>query len=408
MIARRLSPTLLSRLDQFPAVALLGPRQVGKTTLARAIGEARSSIYLDLERLSDRRRLSDPALYLSAHEDRLVIFDEIQFMPELFRELRGLIDDGRRRGRPQGRFLLLGSASGELLRQSSESLAGRIAYMDLDPLDVSEVPPEHRDRLWTRGGFPDSYLADSGSASAVWRENFLRTYLERYIPQVGPRIPAETLRRFWTMLAHAQGQLLNAAQLARNLAVDGKTVARYLDLMVDLLVIRKLPPHRGNAGKRLVKSSRTYIRDSGLVHTLLGIDDREALLGHPVVGASWEGFVIENLLRAAPERTSGSFYRSASGAEIDLLLELPGRGLWAIEIKQGLAPKLERSFFAAREDLHPEHCFVICSGNERYPKTEGVDVIGLEDLCRELRSLHEPVPSGDVPAGPDRLHGRRC
>ncbi len=384
MIERRVLQTVLRRLDQFPAVALLGPRQVGKTTLAEAVGAERESVYLDLETQSGRERLSDPSDYLSAYEDRLVILDEVQAMPELFQELRSLIDRGRRRGRRTNRFLILGSASMDLLRQSSESLAGRLAYVELEPMDVLEVLRDDRDDLWLRGGFPDSFLAGDDAASALWRDSFIKTYLERDIPQLGPRIPAEALRRFWTMLAHTQGQLLNAAQLARALAVDGKTIARYLDLMVDLLLVRRLPPYHANVRKRLVRSPKVYVRDSGLVHTLLGLDHREAVLGHPVAGGSWEGFVIENILRAAPERTLASFYRTAAGAEIDLLLELPNRGLWAVEVKRGSAPRLERGFHHAREDLKPDRCFVVYSGNERYPKAEGVEVIGVEELCRSL------------------------
>ena len=344
-------------------------------------GAQGESIYLDLESQSGRERLSDPSDYLAAHEDKLVILDEVQAMPELFRELRGLIDRGRSRGKRANRFLILGSASMDLLRQSSESLAGRLAYVELEPVDVLEIPRDDRDNLWLRGGFPESFLATDAAASVLWRDSFIKTYLERDIPQLGPRIPAETLRRFWTMLAHTQGQLLNAAQLARALAVDGKTVARYLDLLVDLLLVRRLPPYHANVRKRLVKSPKVYVRDSGLVHTLLGLDHREAVLGHPVAGGSWEGFVIENIMRAAPERTLASFYRTAAGAEIDLLLEMPNRGLWVIEIKRGLAPKLERGFHQAREDLDPDRCFVVYSGDERYPRAEGVEVIGLEELC---------------------------
>ena len=376
--------TILKRLDQFPAVALLGPRQVGKTTLAEAVGAQRESIYLDLESQSGRERLSDPSDYLAAHEDKLVILDEVQALPDLFRELRGLIDRGRSRGKRTNRFLILGSASMDMLRQSSESLAGRLAYVELEPVDVLEIPRDDRDNLWLRGGFPESFLATDAAASVFWRDSFIKTYLERDIPQLGPRIPAETLRRFWTMLAHTQGQLLNAAQLAHALAVDGKTVARYLDLMVDLLLVRRLPPYHANVRKRLVKSPKVYVRDSGLVHTLLGLDHREAVLGHPVAGGSWEGFVVENILRVAPDRTLASFYRTAAGAEIDLLLEMPNRGLWVIEIKRGLAPKLERGFHQAREDLDPDRCFVVYSGDERYPRAEGVEVIGLEELCRTL------------------------
>ena len=373
-----------ARLDQFPAVALLGPRQVGKTTLAELIAEERESVYLDLENPADREKLSDAALYLSGLEDKLVILDEVQRLPELFQTLRGLIDKGRRREIRADRFLLLGSASVDLLKQSGESLAGRIAYVELEPFNVLEVDDYAREKLWIRGGFPDSFLAESDEASGVWRENFLRTYLERDIPQLGPRVQAETLRRFWTMLAHLQGSTLNAAQLARGLAVDGKTVARYLDLLVDLLLVRRLSPLCANVGKRLVKSPKVYVRDSGIVHTLLGLDDRDAVLSHPVAGGSWEGFVLENLLGAAPERVKPWFYRTAAGAEIDLVLEMPGGRLWAIEIKRGLSPKLDKGFHHARQDLEPERSFVVYSGNDRYPKDEGLEVIGLGELAALL------------------------
>ena len=384
MLPRGKSQLVRARLDRFPAVAVLGPRQAGKTTLAHFVAEERTSVYLDLEDAADRAKLSDAALYLSGHEDRLVILDEVQRAPELFQTLRGLIDKGRRRNIRTGRFLLLGSASIDLLRQSGESLAGRIAYVELGPFNLLEVDGDAREKLWIRGGFPDSFLADSDDASAVWRENFVRTYLERDIPQLGPRVPAETLRRFWTMLAHMQGAALNAAHLARGLAVDGKTIARYLDLLVDLLLVRRLPPFHANVGKRLVKSPKVYVRDSGIVHALLGLDDREAVLGHPVAGGSWEGFVLENLLGAAPERAKAWFYRTAAGAEIDLVLEMPGGRLWAVEIKRGLAPRLDRGFHHAREDLEPERSFVVYSGDDRYLKSEGVEAIGLGELAQLL------------------------
>ena len=387
MIPRKKTGIVLARLDQFPAVALLGPRQAGKTTLAEQIAEGRSSVYLDLEDPADREKLSDAALYLSGHEDKLVILDEVQRAPELFQTLRGLIDQGRRRNIRAGRFLLLGSASIDLLRQSGESLAGRIAYVELGPLSVLEADGDAREKLWIRGGFPDSFLADSDKASAIWRENFIRTYLERDIPQLGPRVPAETLRRFWTMLAHVQGGTLNAAQLARGLGVDGKTIGRYLDLLVDLLLVRRLPPFHANVGKRLVKSPKVYVRDSGIVHTLLGLDDRDAVLGHPVAGGSWEGFVLENLLSAAPERVNANFYRTAAGAEIDLVLKMPGGKLWAVEIKRGLAPRLDKGFHHAREDLKPERSFVVYSGEERYPKAEGIEIIGLRELAAMLHDM---------------------
>lgn len=383
MIDRILLPRLIERIATAPATALLGPRQVGKTTLAHQVADGRPSLYLDLESDRDRAKLADPELYLAAQADRLVILDEVHRLPDLFRSLRGLIDQGRREGRRTGRFLLLGSASMDLLRQSGESLAGRIAYLELGPISPVEYPGG-MDRLWLRGGFPDSLLAPDDGASLRWRADFIRTYLERDIPQMGPRIAAETLRRFWTMLTHRQGSLLNAADLARALGVDGKTVASYLDLLVDLLLVRRLAPWHANAGKRLVKAPKVYIRDSGLVHALLGLGDAEALLGHPVAGASWEGFVIEALISAAPEGTVPSFYRTSAGAEIDLLLSQPGGRSWAVEVKRSLSPKPEKGFHIACADLDPERKFVVYPGAETFPIGHGVDAIGLEALCAEL------------------------
>lgn len=369
----------------FPAVALLGPRQVGKTTLAKEIAENRESIYLDLENPRDRNKLSDTNRYLEAHEDKLVILDEVHRVPELFRTLRGSIDRGRRKGFRTGRFLLLGSASMDLLKQAGESLAGRIAHVDLPPLGVLEVSKEDKEKLWVRGGFPDSFLAETDEHSMTWRDSFIRTYLERDIPDLGPRIPAETLHRFWTMLAHSHGSVFNAAQLARSLAVDGKTIARYLDLMVDLLLVRRLQPYHANVKKRLVKSPKVYIRDSGIVHALLGAQDREALFGHPIVGSSWEGFVIDNLLSMAQGRTLPGFYRTSAGAEIDLILEFPGLSeTWAIDIKSGSAPKPTKGFYNAIENIEPDKSFVVYAGDERYPISEGVDAIGLSELSQML------------------------
>ena len=384
MISRRLQAQLLDLIDNYPAVALLGPRQVGKTTLAHQVAESVESIYLDLESTADRAKLADPELYLADHEDRLVILDEVHRVPDLFQSLHGLIDAGRRRGKRAGRFLLLGSASVDLLQQSGETLAGRIAYLELNPLDVMEAATRDRDRLWVRGGFPDSFLAQSDESSLDWRENFIRTYLERDVPQLGPRIPAETLRRFWVMLAHQQGGLLNAASLARGLGVDGKTIARYLDLMVDLLLVRRLLPWHRNVGKRLVKSPRVYVRDSGITHALLGLGTKEALLGHPVVGLSWEGFVIENLLSVAPERSEACFYRASGGAEIDLVLTLPGRKPWAIEVKRSLDPKPARGYHNACEDMRPEARFVVYPGAERFPVSRGVEAVSLAELAAEI------------------------
>lgn len=366
-------------------MALLGPRQVGKTTLALELAKAlKPTIYLDLESAADRAKLADPELYLADHEDKLVILDEVHRVPELFQSLRGLIDRGRRQGRRARRFLLLGSASMDLLRQSGETLAGRIAYLELPPFDVLEVDPGDIDALWIRGGFPDSFLAGNDDRSMSWRQNFILTYLERDVPQLGPRIPAETLRRFWVMLAHTQGGLHNAAALARGLDVDGKTIARYLDLLVDLLLVRRLPPWRRNVGKRLVKSPKVFVRDSGVTHALLGLGSKEDVLGHPVVGQSWEGFVVENLINAAPQGTEASFYRASGGAEVDLILVLPGRKPWAIEIKRGLVPKLKKGFFHASADLAPEAQFIVYAGTDRYTVSDGIEAINVHDLADEL------------------------
>ena len=386
-IPRLQDPLLRRRLEQFPAVALLGPRQVGKTTLALQLAATTPSLYLDLEASADLARISEPSLFLQRHADKLVILDEVQRLPGLFAELRGLIDAGRRQGQANGRFLLLGSASVELIRQSSESLAGRIAFLELGGLHALELGADALDKLWIRGGFPGSTLAATDGDSAEWRRQFIRTYLERDIPQLGPRLPAETLRRFWTMLAHGQGSLLNAAELGRSLGVDGKTVGRYLDLLVDLLLVRRLPPLLANVGKRLVRSPKVLVRDSGLVHTLLGLGDADAVLGHPVAGASWEGFVIETLLAVAPQGCQGWFYRTAAGAEIDLVLEWSPQRRWAIEVKRSLSPRLGKGFHQARADLQPERTFVVTPSATGYPLADGVEVIGLAELAAVLRQV---------------------
>lgn len=388
MIERHIKPRVLEALGYQAAVAIIGPRQVGKTTLALEIGEERGALYLDLENRTDRRKLSDPALFLRHYENRLVILDEIHRVPGLFQDLRGVIDSGRRRGIRTGRFLILGSASMDLLRQSSESLAGRIAYIDMQPFHLLEVAggSDMLTRLWVRGGFPDSFLAVDGRRSYLLRNDFIRTYLERDVARFGPRLPAETLERLWIMLAHSQGGLLNASPLASSLGVSAQTVTRYIGLLTDLLLVRRLAPLHANVGKRLVKSPKIYIRDSGLLHALLGIGDFNALAGHPVAGASWEGYVIENLLAAAPDRTTASFYRTSAGAEVDLALQLPNGELWAIEIKRGRAPRLDRGFHNARADLRPAQAFVAYFGDERYPITEGVEAIGVSELAMLLQN----------------------
>ena len=385
---RSLTAQLLEAIDYSPAVVLLGPRQSGKTTLALELARERPAIYLDLESEQDRAKLAQPELYLADHLDKLVILDEVHRAPGLFPVLRGLIDRARRDGRRAGQYLLLGSASLDLLKQSGETLVGRVAYLELTPFHVLEVAERPLDELWLRGGFPDSLLAGSDARSLRWRQDFIRSYLERDIPQFGPRIAAETLRRFWTMLAHHQGGLLNTAQFARNLGVDVKTAGGYLGLLVDLLLVRRLPPWHANLGKRLVKSPKVFIRDSGIAHALLNIPDKETLLAHPVVGASWEGFAIENLLAnamATDPMVQAYFYRSSGGAEIDLLLAWPDGRLWAIEVKRSLAPKLERGFHAACADLKPERRFVVYPGGERYRLAEDIEAVPLPQLAKSLR-----------------------
>lgn len=384
MINRILFNTIIKRLEQFPAVALLGPRQVGKTTLADEIAIKWPSIYLDLESPSNIAKLSDPELYFADHEDKLVILDEVQRVPELFQVLRGSIDRGRKKGIKRGRFLLLGSASIDLLKQSSESLAGRIAYLELSPFNLLEVNDKALNKLWVRGGFPDSFLAPDEDHSVTWRENFISTYLERDIPTLGPRIPAETLRRFWVMLAHSQGGIFNAAQLARGLAVDGKTIARYLDLLVDLLLVRRLNPWYNNTKKRLIKAPKIFVRDSGITHTLLGINDYEALLSHPIIGMSWENFVIENIISILPKSASTYFYRTAAGAEIDLLIEFSSGKRWAIEIKRGLTPQVSRGFYSAIEDIKSDANFIVYSGSENYFVKDNIEVKSLYGLMKTL------------------------
>lgn len=390
MFERQLRSILAEEIQHSPAIALLGPRQVGKTTLALKVAKTIPSIYLDLESERDRAKLVQPELYLADHLDKLVIFDEVHRAPGLFPVLRGLIDQARRNGKRASLYLLLGSASLDLLQQSGETLAGRIAYLELRPLNVMETGTGQLDALWLRGGFPESLTAPNDARSLRWRQNFIRTYLERDIPQFGPRITAETLRRFWTMLAHHHSGLLNVAHLARNLGVDAKTAQSYIDLLCDLLLVRRLPPWHINIGKRLVKSPKVYLRDSGLVHALLDIGAKETLLSHPVVGASWEGFVIENLLACAGANVQAYFYRSSGGAEIDLLLAWPGGELWAIEIKRSLTPKVERGFHAACEDLVPARKLVVYAGLETFPLGHEVQAVSLATLCQEIFKRKTP------------------
>ncbi len=390
MIQRRTFHEVEKALARQAAVGLIGPRQVGKTTLAHEIAATRPSLYLDLESPADRDKLHDAALFFRHHQEKLIILDEIHRAPELFQTLRGVIDQGRRAGLRTGRFLILGSASIDLLRQSGESLAGRIEYVDMGPLHINEIPggSDSSHRLWMRGGFPDSFLAGDDHESFRLRQGFIRTYLERDVPQFGPRIPAETLERLWTMLAHNQGMVLNASKLAAGLSVSAPTVTSYVGLLVDLLLVRPLPPLLANVGKRLVKSPRIYIRDSGLLHGLLRLESMDELAGHPVVGKSWEGFAIESLLAAAPPRSMASFYATAAGAEMDLVLEMGGaHGTWAIEIKRGLSAKPERGFYRSVEDIQPSKVFVVHGGTDRYPLAQNIEAISLRGLASMLADL---------------------
>ncbi len=387
MIGRRIKQQIIDALDRQAAVALIGPRQVGKTTLAQEIGKKSDALYLDLEDIGDREKLSDAKLFLEQFEDRLVILDEIHRVPELFQSLRGIIDRGRWKGKRTGRFLMLGSASIDLLRQSGESLAGRIGYVDMQPFDVTEIGTEKGSliKLWVQGGFPDSFLAGNPKSSFALRRDLIRTYLERDVPQFGPRIPAETLERLWMMLAHCQGTMLNASRLASGLSLSAPTVTKYVDLLVDLLLVRRLRPLHANTGKRLVKAPKVYVRDSGLLHALLGIVDYNSLAGHPVAGASWEGFVIENLLSVVPHGTLASFYRTSAGAEIDLVLEFPGlTEKWAIEIKSGLSAKLKKGFYNAVKDIQPDKSFVVYAGEERYQIAEDIEAISVLEMAQIL------------------------
>lgn len=387
MIERSHRKAVEEALDTQASVVLLGPRQVGKTTLAQDIAETRDAVYLDMERSGDRQILEEPDLYLDEQAGRLVVIDEVQLMPDLFTALRGQIDRRRRQGFRTGQFLLLGSASNTLLHQSAESLAGRVRYHELTPFTLPEIGAAEMSKLWLRGGFPESFLAKNDRASLTWREDFIRTYLERDIPAFGLRIPAEALRRFWTMLAHSQGGLLNGAKLAGNLGVSGQTVGRYLDLLVDLMLVRRLPPWHANAGKRLVKSPKVYIRDSGLAHALLGIETLEDLLGHPVVGGSWEGFCIESLIAAAPRGTEASFYRSSAGAEIDLVLKLPRGALWAIEVKRTTAPKVTRGFHIASEDIGAAERILVYADDREVPGQGGTRAMPLKAALDRLAAL---------------------
>lgn len=386
MITRSIETILQTRLTEEAAVVLTGPRQAGKTTLALKLCETHSGMYLDLESPSDLAKLSEPELYLEPRMDRLVVLDEVHHRPDLFPVLRGLIDRALRGGRRKGLYLLLGSASFDLLRQSGESLAGRVSYLELGPFNLMETKDTGggMDRLWLRGGFPESCLAESDDQSTRRRKDFIRTYLERDIPQFGASLPRETLRRLWIMIGHRQCSIHNASVLSRSLGLDVRTINRYTDLLSDLFLIRRLPAWHQNTGKRLIKSPKLYIRDSGILHTLLGLNTMDQLLSHPVAGQSWEGFVIEQVLACAPMDSQGFFYRTSGGAEIDLLLMQPDGTLWAIEIKRSLSPKPGRGFYSACEDVKPERRYIVYPGDSSFPVSADTEAVSLQSLLELL------------------------
>jgi predicted AAA+ superfamily ATPase len=386
MIKRRLEKIVQQALKENASVALLGPRQVGKTTLAIGLLKKERGTYIDLEDSVDRRKMDDFPAYYAEDMNELLILDEIQKLPEVFASIRGIIEKQRRAGNRTGLFLFLGSASMELLRQSGESLAGRIACLELNPIDLLEFNGE-QNQLWLRGGFPESILAATDKQSLSWRKNFIRTYLERDIQQIGAKIPSETLERFWTMLAHQQGSMINMSALARGIDVSVTTANRYLDLMVDMLLVRRLKPYSFNIGKRLVKSPKIYVRDSGIAHALLNIGHFSDLIGHPVCGGSWEGFVIENLLSVCPAHVNFYYYRTAQGAEIDLIIEVNHAELWAIEIKRSLTPTVSKGFHIACADINAKKRYVIYQGNDSFPLGEGLKAMPLKNMMKELMEL---------------------
>jgi predicted AAA+ superfamily ATPase len=380
MVNRTLKQVIEGSLKQYPVVGILGSRQVGKTTLAKEIERSLSKkpLYLDLELPSDFNKLQEPELYLDGFSDSLVIIDEIQRMPALFPLMRALVD----KKKSPGRFLILGSASPDLIRQSSESLAGRIIYHELTPFNLNEVGATKFRQLWLRGGYPESYLARDDDKSFLWRESFIKTYLEMDIPQLGIRVPATQLRRFWTMLAHSHGQLWNASQIANSLGITAPTVRHYLDILEDTFIVRQVQPFHGNVKKRVTKSPKVYIRDSGLLHTLLRSPTLEQLHGHLSVGASWEGFVIEQIIRRVPSSWQYFFFRTHAGAEIDLLLLDKKNRLVAVEVKYSLSPALTRGFWNAFEDLACRKGFVVYPGNESYPLGKSVFALSIKELGR--------------------------
>jgi predicted AAA+ superfamily ATPase len=385
MIQRRAQSSIIGSLQRFPAVAVVGPRQVGKTTLAKAIAaEFPRAIHLDLERPADLAKLADAELFLARLADSLVVLDEVQRLPEVFAVLRVLIDQDRH----PGRFLLLGSASPAVLRQASESLAGRVSFHELGPFDLMEIRPQGEGliRFWERGGYPLSWLASSDADSFEWREAFIQTHLERDLPTLGIRVPGLHLRRFWQMLAHSHGQLWNASRLASSFGVSAPTMQHYLEILESTYMVRRLLPLTANLGKRLIKSPKVYIQDCGLLHCLLGIRSVGELYGHPVAGASWEGWVLEQLARVLGPAWQLSFYRTAAGAEVDIVAERGSRRL-AFEMKLSTAPKPTKGFWHALDDVKPEAAYVVAPVEAEYPLAENVHVIPPPVLMERMLPL---------------------
>jgi len=383
MIKRLLLEKLIIALQNMPVVALLGSRQVGKTTLALEVSKfiGKETAYLDLELDSDLAKLSDAEAYLRRCENKLLIIDEVQRKPDLFRLLRGLVDMRKRAGERTAHFLLLGSASRALIQHSSETLAGRIRFLELSPFSALELFQENNlldiEKHWLRGGFPDSYLSASDNESWAWRGDFISSYIERDIPLMGPHISATTMRRLWSMLAHNNSQQVNYSKLGESLGVSYKTIKSYIDTLTDFYMVRQLQPWSGNTKKRLVKAPKLYLRDSGLMHRFLTIADFESLLGHPAIGASWEGYVVEQILNQVSDRWRSSFYRTSAQAEVDLILEGPNQQVWAIEVKRSLAPSVSKGFYYACDDIRATHRFVVYPGGDNFPLAEGTEVMGL-------------------------------
>jgi len=383
MIKRSLQKTIEKSLGAFPIVGILGSRQVGKTTLAKNIQQLlRNAVYLDLELPSDFNKLQDPELYLNQYLDSLVIIDEIQRMPSLFPLLRSLVD----KNRISGRFLILGSVSPDLIRQASESLAGRIIYHELRPFSMIELGYNKAliQNLWLKGGYPDSYLANNNETSFSWREAFIKTYLERDIPQLGIKVPALQLRKFWTMIAHSHGQLWNASQIANSLGISAPTVRHYQDILEETFVIKQLQPYHHNIKKRLIKSPKIYIRDSGLLHVLLRNRTMDDLQSHPSLGNSWEGFVIEQIINIIPESWDTYFYRTGAGAEIDLLLFPTSKSPMAVEIKYSASPKISKGFWNAYNDLDCRKGFLVYPGEFTYPIAKNIIALSIQEISKIL------------------------